>query len=181
MKGNIEEVATFFGLDGGDTADWLHRDDALSLVVVDHRLTYCISVVFNFVNVAVVLTGKNKESEIISCYSLIRLAATALLDDEVSFPFSSFQLVPEAFLDAIADIKNRGTATTLSERHTPRYASYFVSLPDDGLNLVKAVALKAFGQKSRLSIRIPIIAFPRSTTEFFSGASSAKMFTRLTF
>ena len=56
LKGNIEEVTTFFGLDGGDSADWLHRDDALSLVVVDHRLADCISAVFNFVDVAVVLT-----------------------------------------------------------------------------------------------------------------------------
>ncbi|EGX7999075.1 hypothetical protein JHF92_003956 [Salmonella enterica subsp. enterica serovar Infantis] len=56
MKGNIEEVTAFFGLDGGDTADWLHRDDAFSLVVVDHRLADCISAVFNFVNITVVLS-----------------------------------------------------------------------------------------------------------------------------
>ncbi|UJL41121.1 hypothetical protein JS561_03130 [Salmonella enterica subsp. enterica serovar Infantis] len=55
LKGNIEEVTAFFGLDGGNSADWLHRDDALSLVVVDHRTADCISAVFNFVNIAVVL------------------------------------------------------------------------------------------------------------------------------
>lgn len=55
LKGNIEEVTTFFGLDGGDAADWLHRDDALSFVVVDHRLADSVGAVFNLVNIAVVL------------------------------------------------------------------------------------------------------------------------------
>ncbi|EHD6855789.1 hypothetical protein JQU97_004623 [Salmonella enterica] len=55
MKRNIEEVTAFFGLDGGDTADWLHRDDAFSLVVVDHRLADGVGAVFNFIDVAVVL------------------------------------------------------------------------------------------------------------------------------
>ncbi|OFE42045.1 hypothetical protein A9Y87_02915 [Salmonella enterica subsp. enterica] len=55
LKGNIEEVTAFFGLDGGDAADWLHRDDAFGSVVVDHRLTDGVGAVFNLVNIAVVL------------------------------------------------------------------------------------------------------------------------------
>ncbi|UOY54100.1 hypothetical protein LCD43_25505 (plasmid) [Enterobacter asburiae] len=55
MKGNVEEVTTFFGLDGGDAAYWLHRNDAFAFVVVDHRLADGVGAIFNLVNVAVVL------------------------------------------------------------------------------------------------------------------------------
>jgi hypothetical protein len=56
LKGNIEEVTPFFGLDGGDAAYWLHRNDAFGFVVVDHRLADGVGAVFNLVNIAVVLT-----------------------------------------------------------------------------------------------------------------------------
>lgn len=101
MKGNIEEVTTFFCSDGGDATDWLHRDDAPGMVIVNHRLTDCVSAVFNFVNTIFILTRQDENAEIIAGYCFLWLSTAALLNDEVSVTLSTPQFIPESILDTI--------------------------------------------------------------------------------
>ncbi len=61
----------------------------------------------------------------VSRYGFLQECHRRLLDYKgmLSLPLYLPALSVEAFLDAVADIKPHETATTLSARHTPRYAS----------------------------------------------------------